>query len=475
MNQLIQKVEEQQLLQKFNKLKKAYLSAPFPTCQERVFHLKQAQQMIKQHEVEFVRAIAADFGHRSSHETQLLEIFPSLENLRHTLRHLKRWMKASSRRASFWFLPAKTKIMWQPLGVVGIMVPWNYPLYLAIGPLVAALAAGNRVMIKMSEFTPQTSRLFAKLIAQYFDEDHVTVVTGEAEVAQQFSSLAWDHLLFTGSTAVGHHIMRAAAQHLTPITLELGGKSPAWIAPDFPIEVAAERILFGKCVNAGQTCIAPDYVLLPEAQVEAFQQAAQKIAKRLYPEFPQTADYSFIINDQHYGRLQNLLQDAQAGGASILPLLPQPSTQKKDQRLIAPTLVTQVSDQMKIMQEEIFGPLLPLVPYREWEEAKQWINSRPRPLALYYFDYKKKRINRVLQETISGGVTINDTLLHISQDHLPFGGVGASGMGHYHGQDGFETFSKKKGVFFQSRINGVSLLAPPYGKRTEFLLKRMKG
>ena len=415
-------------------------------------------------------AVSADFGHRSSHETQLLEVFPSLEGIRHTRRHLGTWIKPQRRSVSLWFQPARAELRPQALGCVGIISPWNYPIYLAIGPLTAALAAGNRALVKMSEFTPSTAALFAELALRYFPANEVAVVGGDHELAQAFSHLPFDHLLFTGSTAVGRLVMKAAAENLTPVTLELGGKSPAIIAPDYPVAKAAERILAGKCLNAGQTCIAPDYLLLPEGETENFIAAARKLVAASYPDLQRNPDYSAVINSRHAARLQGYLDDAASQGARVVPLAEVQPRATGPQRL-APTLILQTTENMKVMQEEIFGPLLPVVTYRNIQEALDYINAHDRPLALYLFDRDKARINQVLDQTIAGGVTVNDTILHIAQDDLPFGGVGPCGMGQYHGHEGFRTFSKLKPVFYQSRLNGIGLFNPPYGKLFERLLK----
>jgi coniferyl-aldehyde dehydrogenase len=357
--------------------------------------------------------------------------------------------------------------------VVGIIVPWNYPMYLAVGPLVAALAAGNRVMIKMSEFTPRTGEVLAALIADCFSEDHVAVINGDVAIARGFSALPFDHLLFTGSTPVGREVMRSAAAHLTPVTLELGGKSPAIVGPGYPVDAAAQRILFGKCANAGQTCVAPDYVLVPAGTEDAFAAAAQRAVARLYPTLASNPDYSAIVNDRQYRRLAAYLEEARSRGARLIEINPAAETLAPAGRKLAPTLVLRAPADTRVMQEEIFGPILPVMPYGDLAEALAYVNAGPRPLALYYFDQDQRRIERVLRETNSGGVTVNDVLLHVVQDDLPFGGAGASGMGHYHGRAGFETFSKPKGVFLQSRLNGTDLLKPPYGKRFEALIKLM--
>jgi acyl-CoA reductase-like NAD-dependent aldehyde dehydrogenase len=379
-------------------------------------------------------------------------------------------MKPQRRSVSLWFQPGRAEIRPQPLGCIGIVTPWNYPLYLAIGPLTAAFAAGNRALVKMSEFTPSTATLFAELAARYFKPDELAVVGGDHELAQAFTRLPFDHLLFTGSTAVGRLVMKAAAENLTPVTLELGGKSPAIIAPGYPIAKAVARIMVGKCLNAGQTCIAPDYVLLPAGEEENFIAAARAVVASSYPDFERNADYTAVVNLRHANRLRGYLDDASEKGARLVPLADVPSKESGPQRL-APTLVLNTHDQMRIMQDEIFGPLLPVLTYKHIDEALAYVNAHDRPLALYLFDHDKQRIELVLNQTIAGGVTINDTILHIAQDELPFGGVGPSGMGHYHGREGFLTFSKQKPVFYQSRINGIGLFNPPYGKLFERLIK----
>ena len=441
-----------------------------PGVQARRDALEQLDRLLTGNVKEIAAAISADFGNRSLHETQLLEIFPARAAVKDAKRHVKSWMKTKRSWASLWFLPARTELRPQPLGVIGIIVPWNYPILLAVAPLAGALAAGNRVMIKMSEFTPMTGALFAQLINKYFSPDHVCIINGDAEVAREFSALPFDHLLFTGSTSVGKHVMRAAAENLTPVTLELGGKSPAIIGPECKIDEAAEKILFGKCLNAGQTCIAPDYVLLPRAQEQAFATAAQAVVARLYPSLARNPDYTSIISLPHLQRLKGYLDDAAAKGGTVLAISPANESLEGTQKL-APTLIANVNDDMRVMQEEIFGPILPLVAYDNLDQAIAYVNARPRPLALYYFGNFDDHIQRVLDETVAGGVTINDALLHISQDHLPFGGVGPSGMGSYHGKFGFDTFSKLKPIYHQPALNGLSLFKPPYGRRFDSLIR----
>ncbi len=415
-----------------------------------------------------IDAISADFGNRSADETRLAEIMPSLHGIRYAKRHLDRWMKPSRRSVGMAFQPASAQVVYQPLGVVGIIVPWNYPLFLAIGPLIGALAAGNRVMLKMSEATPATGQLLKELLAQIFPDEQVAVILGEADTGIAFSQQPFDHLLFTGSTSVGRHVMRAAAENLTPVTLELGGKSPAIVSADVPLAHAAERIAFGKTLNAGQTCVAPDYVLVPKNRVEGFVEAYRDVVRRFFPQLADNPDYTSIINPRQHARLQGYLDDAQAKGARLLPLFEQ-----GQQRRMSHCLLLDVNNEMQVMQDEIFGPLLPIVPYDDLDQALAYVNARPRPLALYYFGYNRAEQRHVLRHTHSGGVCLNDTLLHVAQDDLPFGGVGPSGMGHYHGHEGFLTFSKAKGVFIKQRFNAARLIYPPYGKALQKLIYKL--
>ena len=443
----------------FAQQRQAYAANPLPALGQRLQWLKSLGELLVREQEALIAAISQDFSHRSADETRLAELMPSLLAIKDARRHLKQWMKPSRRHVGLAFQPASAKVVYQPLGVVGIIVPWNYPLFLAIGPMIGALAAGNRVMLKLSEATAATGELLARLFAQVFPEDLVAVVLGEAEVGMAFSGLPFDHLLFTGSTSVGRHVMRAAAQNLTPVTLELGGKSPAIVSCDVPLKDAAERIAFGKTLNAGQTCVAPDYVLVPHDRVEGFIEAYTQAVRAFYPTLADNPDYTAIINDRQLTRLNNYLDDARSKGARVISLFAQGQG-----RRLPFSLLLNVSDEMSVMQDEIFGPLLPIVPYTDLTEAFAYINNRPRPLALYYFGYDKTEQKRVLEHTHSGGVCLNDTLLHVAQDDLPFGGVGPSGMGHYHGREGFMTFSKAKGVFIKQRFNAARLIYPPYGK-----------
>ena len=472
----------------------AYGLSPMPSADERQAWLSSLRDALKSHEEALIAAISADFGHRSAHETRLAELVPSYEGIRHARRHLKGWMKPSKRHVSAAFQPASARVVYQPLGVVGIIVPWNYPLYLAIGPLISALSAGNRVMIKMSEFTPETAEALRVMLLDAFDEVQVAVVIGEADVAASFSALPFDHLLFTGSTAVGKHVMRAAADNLTPVTLELGGKSPVIMSRELMADEAqrreaAGRLAFGKGMNAGQTCVAPDYVLCSEDQVPLLVTALGEAFQRFYPRFCETQDYSRIINQRQYQRLREVLEDALAKGATLRPLVDSPDwndPELVEKRLMPPLALLDVTDEMRVMQEEIFGPLLPIVgladpgaadeaegetsvkdtlleaPADTLSVAMAYVNARPRPLALYYFGHDKHEQQRVTEGTHAGGMCLNDTLLHVAQDDMPFGGIGPSGMGHYHGKEGFQALSKAKGIFAKGRMNGARLMYPPY-------------
>ncbi|KJH81121.1 coniferyl aldehyde dehydrogenase [Pseudomonas fluorescens] len=461
-----QHLDELQAL--FNAQRQAYAAHPMPPAEQRRQWLKALAELLSTERQALIDAISEDFSHRSADETLLAELMPSLHGIHYASRHLKGWMKPSRRKVGVAFQPASAKVVYQPLGVVGVIVPWNYPLFLAIGPLVGALSAGNRVMLKLSESPPATGLLLKQLLARIFPQDLVSVVLGEADVGIAFSRLPFDHLLFTGATSVGKHVMRAAAQNLTPVTLELGGKSPAIVSSDVPLEHAAERIAFGKTLNAGQTCVAPDYVLVPQNRVGAFVEAYREAVRGFYPTLIDNPDYTAVINERQLARLNGYIADATSKGALLIELFEQ-----SQGRRMAHSLLLNVTDEMTVMQDEIFGPLLPIVPYETLDQAFAYINQRPRPLALYYFGYNKTEQNRVLNETHSGGVCLNDTLLHVAQDDMPFGGIGASGMGHYHGHEGFLTFSKAKGVLVKQRFNAAKLIYPPYGKPLQKLIQKL--
>ncbi|MFW5824784.1 MAG: coniferyl aldehyde dehydrogenase [Marinobacter sp.] len=443
--------------------KQAFSRNPLPSLNERLDNLQRLKKALITHQEAFCEAIDKDFNGRSRDETLIAEMIPSIQGINYAVKHLKSWMQPQRRHVSVLFQPACNRVYYQPKGVVGIIVPWNYPLYLAIGPLVAALAAGNRAMIKVSEFTPHTSALLANVVEATFPRDLVAVINGESDVAADFSGRPFDHLLFTGSTTVGRMVMKAAADNLTPVTLELGGKSPAIISNEVPIRDAAERIAFGKALNAGQTCVAPDYVLCPADRINAFVDAIQDALARMYPTLRDNPDYTGIINERQYQRLQEYLADARSKGAQLVEINTAGEHFEEGCRKMPITLVLNPTEDMKVMQDEIFGPLLPVVPSKGLEHAMSFVNDRPRPLALYYFGYDRSEQKRLLAGTHSGGVCINDALMHVAQDDLPFGGIGDSGMGHYHGHEGFLTFSHARAVFSKQKLNSGQMVYPPHG------------
>ena len=451
----------------------AYRLAPFPEWELRRDRLQRLKQMLVDNETAIEDAIDADFGGRPRIETQVAELFPSIAEIRAALRGGRRWMKPRSAWVSKWFLPARAWIMPRPVGVVGIIVPWNYPLYLAIGPLAGALAAGNRAMIKLSEYTPAFSALFQRLVAARFGPDEIAVVTGAAEVAAAFSALPFDHLVFTGSTAVGRKVMSAASANLTPVTLELGGKSPAVVAPGYPLARAATRILAGKLLNAGQTCIAPDYALVPRASVETFVALARERARVMYPTGLADREYCSVVDRRQYQRLIGYLDEAAAAGVRTVELFDGPARDDAAHRL-GPVILVDPPQALAAMRDEIFGPILPVLPYDRPEDAIAFVNAMAHPLALYWFDDDRARADWALKQTHVGGACINETLVHVAQEELPFGGVGPSGMGHYHGKWGFDTMSKLTPVFRQSRLNGMGLFTPPYRPAARRLLDLMK-
>jgi len=436
-----------------------------PDRARRLDRLDRIAAMVKENQAAIIAAIDADFGGRSREETLLAEIFTTLSGVRHAKGRLATWMRPRSRAMDLAFRPARARLLPQPLGVVGIISPWNYPLLLALSPLIGAVAAGNRALVKPSEFAPRTAALLGEMMARYFAADEIAVVQGGRAVAEAFSSLPFDHLLYTGSTNVGRKVMAAAAKNLTPVTLELGGKSPAIIGPGAALDAAVTSIVRGKLFNAGQTCVAPDYVLVPKDLVGVFVAKALAVAARFYPLLEDNPDYSAILNQAQFERLQAMLAEAAAQGARVLP------AGTGSGRKLPLTMLLETTAGMAVRREEIFGPLLPVIPYDDLSAAIAHVNGGDRPLALYVYDRNRDNIDRVLGETISGGAVVNDCLLHAGAENLPFGGVGASGMGQYHGSDGFETFSKLKPVVYQSRLNAMWLLYPPYGRRAKGLIK----
>jgi coniferyl-aldehyde dehydrogenase len=458
---------------------RAAFAAATPTLQDRRRALARLRDALLERETLLAAAIADDFGGRSPDETRLLEMLPLLDLIRHARRSLRSWMKPTRERSTWFLFPSRAYTVPQPLGVVGIIGAWNYPLLLTLGPLVDTIAAGNHAIVKPSEGAPATAAALATLIADTFPPAYIAVVTGSADVAEQLVSLPLDHVVFTGSTRVGALVMRAASANLTPVTLELGGKSPAIIHRSFPLEIALRRILTGKLYNAGQTCIAPDYVLVPAGWGARVEHEATSIARTLYPTLVANPDYTRIVNGARYTALQGLVNDAAARGARVVTLNPAAEACDAGNRVFPPTLVFAAPLDADIMREEIFGPILPIVEYESLDDAIAFVNDRPRPLALYYFDENRARIDRVIATTFSGGVTINDVVFHIAQHNLPFGGVGPSGMGHCHGRAGFERLSKPKAVMVQARRPLTSRFAPPFTNTKRgwlrFLLQRAAG
>ncbi len=448
-----------------------FLRAGAPELSERLADIRKLRDAVRQQSEEIAAVISADFGNRSVHETMVADIWPALASARHVLQHLASWMKPRRVSVGLELMPGRARILYQPIGVAGIISPWNYPFQLAIVPLIAALAAGNRVMLKPSELTPRTSEFVAGFLGKLFPAEKVATILGGPDVGAAFSALPFDHLFYTGSTAVGRRIMRAAAENLTPVTLELGGKSPCIIGNDAVMASAAPSVAFGKLLNAGQTCVAPDYALVPRARLDEFVDHIRQAITRLYPSLRANPDYTAIINDRHYVRINSLLDEARRRGVRFLEVNPSNEKLPPAERKIVPSLLIDPPDDLAVMQDEIFGPVLPIRPYDSLDEAIEFVNGKPRPLALYYYGTTKIDRDKVLNRTVSGGASVNETLMHIVVENLPFGGIGPSGMGAYHGEYGFQTFSHRKGVFLQSRINGSGMLRPPFGRAANTMLK----
>ena len=436
---------------------------PYPILETRLQNLGKLKKIFSENQETIAEAINTDFGCRSQQETRMLEVFGLLGGISYNQKRLKKWMKPQKRHVGMAYLGAKNTVIPQPKGVVGVVSPWNYPLFLTFSPCISALAAGNRCIVKMASNSQTLCRLMDKLVSEVFDEDTLVVIPGVS--ANDFTHRPWDHLVFTGSPAVGKIVMATAAKYLTPVTLELGGKSPTIIAEDCDLKMAAERLLFGKFLNSGQTCVAPDYLFIPREKVAPFVEIAREIVSNRYPS-SESQDFTSIIDDKAFARLTGVLQDAKDKGAEAVNLLgsegPNPETRK-----IPPHLVLNPSDEMLIMQDEIFGPLLPIKPYDDLDEVIEYINSNERPLALYLYSNDKTAQDKVIHNTLSGGMCLNDSMLHVGQHDLPFGGIGNSGMGHYHGKEGFIEFSKLRPIFKQAKKSAILALAPPYGEAFE--------
>jgi coniferyl-aldehyde dehydrogenase len=451
------------------KQKAAHLRDGAPSAEKRIERLDRAIGLLVDNREAILAALNADFGSRSAEASSFTDIGASIGPLKHAKASLRRWMKPEKRPTSpalLGLFGAKAEVRYQPKGVVGIISPWNFPVNLTFAPLAGVLAAGNRAMIKPSEFTPATSELMATMFGGAFSEEEIAVITGGPEVGQVFAGLAFDHLIFTGATGVARHVMRAAAENLVPLTLELGGKSPVILGRSADLATAAARIMNGKTLNAGQICLAPDYVLTPKESLETFVGEAQGAVRKMFPTIKDNPDYTSIVSQRHYDRIMGHIADAKAKGARVVEIKPEGEdlTQQPHHK-IAPTLIIDPTDDMTVMQEEIFGPVLPVKTYAGIEDAIGYVNAHDRPLGLYYFGDDAAERDLVLAATTSGGVTVNDVIFHIAQEELPFGGVGPSGMGSYHGQDGFKEFSHKKSVYTQLKkdIGPLLQLRPPYG------------
>ncbi|MDP1961021.1 MAG: coniferyl aldehyde dehydrogenase [Reyranella sp.] len=440
-----------------------------PPAAVRIDRLNRCIALLVDHRDEIEAALNADFGARSRQATAFTDIASSIGPLKHARDRVARWMRPQRRRTTprlLWLFGARAEIHCQPTGVVGLISPWNFPVHLTFAPLAGVLAAGNRAMIKPSEMTPATSDLLKKMFASAFDQEEIAVVTGGPEVGQAFSGLAFDHLIFTGATSIGRKVMRAAAENLVPVTLELGGKSPVVIGRSADLAIAAARIMNGKTLNAGQICLAPDYVLVPADGIGVFVEQAKAAVGRMFPTIRDNPDYTAVVADRHHARLSGYVEDARAKGAEIVEINPAgEDLSQQPHRRIAPTLILNPTDDMKVMQEEIFGPLLPVKAYQKVDDAIDYINAHDRPLGLYYFGTDTDERDRVLARTTSGGVTVNDVVMHVAQEELPFGGIGPAGMGVYHGEDGFREFSHRKSVFHQMKrdIAPLRMLRPPFG------------
>jgi coniferyl-aldehyde dehydrogenase len=450
-----------------------YLGEGAVDAETRKDRLRRGVDVLLKYQDRIVEALQADFSCRPREVTLLTDVAPSIQPMKHAIKHLDKWMRPERRPTMFPLnlLGGRSRIEYQPLGVVGVISPWNFPVNLAFGPLAGVLAAGNRAMIKPSEFTPATSELMAEMVSEAWDIREVALFSGGPEVGQAFSGLPFDHLLFTGATGVARHIMTAAARNLVPVTLELGGKSPVIISRSADLAQAAQRIMLGKTLNAGQICLAPDYLMVPEEQADDVVAALQAATAEMYPKLLDNPQYTSVVNERHYERLQGYLKEAQERGATVTAINPanEDFSAQEGTHKIPPTLITGAPEDSSVLEDEIFGPLLPIRTYRDFSETIDYVNSRPRPLAAYYFGSDSAEERAVLERTTSGGACINDVIMHIAQEELPFGGVGPSGMGAYHGYDGFKTFSHAKSVYRQSRFNVAKLagMLPPYGDATE--------
>lgn len=455
----------------------AYLAEGVVSSQTRIDRLERAVQVVKKHQKTFVKAMNEDFGHRSEHQSLFTDIASSIGPLRHAQQNLKRWQKKDKRKVTpgvLALLGARAWIEYQPLGVVGVISPWNFPVNLTFTPLAGVLSAGNRCMIKPSEYTPATSAAMAVGFAEEFDEEEIAVITGGPQTGADFSGLAFDHLLFTGATSVAKHVMRAASENLVPVTLELGGKSPVIISPKADMAPTTDALMAGKMLNAGQICLAPDYVFVPRNRMSEFVESSKRSVAKMYPTLLDNPDYTSVVNERHFQRINGYVDEARERGVEVVEINPaNENFGQQSAYKIAPTFLIDPPEDSAVMQEEIFGPVMPIKSYDSLDETMDYVNSHERPLGLYYFGTDQQETDQVLGNTTSGGVTLNDVVMHVAQEDLPFGGVGPSGMGSYHGEDGFRTFSHAKAVFKQATFNPAEKLGlrPPYGEKIMGLLK----
>ena len=447
--------------------KRAYLNDGVVSNEVRHDRLERAVNVIKKNEEKLVDAMNGDFGHRSHHQSRFTDIASSIGPLRHAQKNLKRWRKSEKRSAMFplSLFGAKARVDYQPLGVVGVISPWNFPVNLTFTPLAGVLSAGNRCMIKPSEYTPETSKAMAEAISEEFDIEEIAVVLGGPETGASFSGLPFDHLLFTGATSIAKHVLSAASENLVPVTLELGGKSPVIVGESANMDATAGAIMAGKMMNAGQICLAPDYVFLPKTRVQEFVESSKKAVSKMFPTLLDNPDYTSVINDRHFDRISSYIDEAKQKGVEVVEINPaNEDFRQQPHNKIPPTLIIDPPEELQVMQDEIFGPVMPIKSYDQVEETISYVNDRPRPLGLYYFGSNSKEESDVLNRTTSGGVTVNDVVMHVAQEDLPFGGVGPSGMGSYHGEDGFKRFSHAKAIYTQTKLGAVlEALRPPYG------------
>ncbi|MED5348426.1 MAG: coniferyl aldehyde dehydrogenase [Pseudomonadota bacterium] len=477
MSQSLEETSQSQMQSILDRQRAAYLAEGIVTSETRIDRLERAVRVVKKHQKAFVQAMNEDFGHRSEHQSLFTDVASSIGPLRHAQQNLKRWQKRDKRKVTpgiLALLGAKAWVEYQPLGVVGVISPWNFPVNLTFTPLAGVLSAGNRCMIKPSEYTPATSAAMAAGFAEEFDEEEIAVITGGPQTGADFSGLAFDHLLFTGATSVAKHVMRAASENLVPVTLELGGKSPVIISPKADMAPTTDALMAGKMMNAGQICLAPDYVFVPRDRMGEFVESSKRSVAKMYPTLLDNPDYTSVINARHFERINGYVDEARERGVEVVEINPADEDfRQQSAHKIAPTLLIDPPEDSAVMQEEIFGPVMPIKSYDSLDETLDYVNSHDRPLGLYYFGTDQEETQRVLNQTTSGGVTLNDVVMHVAQEDLPFGGVGPSGMGAYHGEDGFRTFSHAKAVFKQATFNPAEKLGlrPPYGEKLMGLLK----